>query len=82
MFVASCKVLDLLPPVKMGGREMENGEGVAYGEHSERHVCVCMCGWRGLERAGGRGWLKIDRHLFLWTMDSLLANLHQASHLP
>lgn len=40
MFVASCKVLVLLPPVKMGGREMENGEGVAYGKHSERYVCV------------------------------------------
>lgn len=82
MFVASCKVLVLLPPVKMGGREMENGEGVAYGKHSERYVCVCTCGWRGLERAGGRGRLKIDRHLFLWTTDSLLTNLHQASHLP
>lgn len=80
MFVASCKVQDLLPPMKMGGREMENGVGLAYGKHSERHVCVC--GWRGLERAGGRGRLKTDRHLFLGTTDSLLANLHQARHLP
>lgn len=56
MFVASCKVLDLLPPVKMGGRELENGEGVAYGKHNERHVCVCACvggGDRRGREAGG-----------------------------
>lgn len=57
MFVASCKVQDLLPPVKMGGREMENGVGLACGKHSERHVCVCACvgggDWRGWEAGGG-----------------------------
>lgn len=51
MLVAYRKVLDLLLPVKMGGQEMEDGEGVAYGKHSGRRVRVCA--QRGREARGG-----------------------------
>lgn len=38
MFVVYHKVLDLLHPVKRGGREMVHGQQVTYGKHRERCV--------------------------------------------
>lgn len=42
MFVVYRKVLDLLLPVKMGGREMVNGLGEPR-VNTEEGLCVCVC---------------------------------------
>lgn len=63
MFVVYRKVLDLLLPVKMGGREMVNGLGEPR-VNTEEGLCVCVCvsaclcvewggDWRGKEAGGG-----------------------------